>query len=139
MQNKPGNFELSERIEIALGVTTRKSLNVEDGKTSLFTYFPVLVSDHLAKWQKVLSGVNISTSQYECLLQRFHCVKSVQIRSFFWSEYRKKRTRKNFIFGHFSRSGCNKKTDRIQEKSLRLIINDYESSLYNTLFILIIW
>ena len=42
-----------------------------------------------------------------------HCVKSVQIRSFFWSvffrirtEYRKRRTRKNSPFGHFSRSGC---------------------------------
>ena len=41
-----------------------------------------------------------------------HCVKSVQIRSYFWfvfsciqSEYRKIRTRKNFVFGHFSRSG----------------------------------
>ena len=38
-------------------------------------------------------------------------MKSVQIRSFFWSiffciqsEYRKIRTRKNFVFGHFSRS-----------------------------------
>ena len=51
-----------------------------------------------------------------------HCVKSVQIRSFFWSlfscihteygnlrsiqsEYRELRTRKNSVFGHFSRSG----------------------------------
>ena len=41
----------------------------------------------------------------------FHCVKSVQIRSFLWlvfsciqSEYRKVRTRKNSVFGHFSRS-----------------------------------
>ena len=40
-----------------------------------------------------------------------HYVTSVQIRSFFWSvfsciqtEYRKIQTRKNFIFGHFSRS-----------------------------------
>ena len=40
-----------------------------------------------------------------------HCVKSVQIRRFFWSvfsciqpEYRKIRTRKNSVFGHFSRS-----------------------------------
>ena len=39
-----------------------------------------------------------------------HCVNSVQIRSFFWSvfsctgtEYRKIRTRKNYIFGNFSR------------------------------------
>ena len=31
-------------------------------------------------------------------------MKSVQIRSFFWSEYWKIRTRKNFIFGHFSQS-----------------------------------
>ena len=40
-----------------------------------------------------------------------HCVKSVQIRSFFWSvfsyiwtEYRKIQIRKNSLFGHFSRS-----------------------------------
>ena len=40
-----------------------------------------------------------------------HCVKSVQIRSYFWSvfsciriEYRKIRTRNNSVFGHFSRS-----------------------------------
>ena len=40
-----------------------------------------------------------------------HCVKSVQIQSFFWSvfsciwtEYRKIRTRKNSVFGHFSGS-----------------------------------
>ena len=41
----------------------------------------------------------------------FHCVKSAQIWSFFWSvfsciqtEYRKIRTRKNSVFGYFSRS-----------------------------------
>ena len=40
-----------------------------------------------------------------------HYVKSCKIRSFFWSvfssiptEYGKIRTRKNFVFGHFSRS-----------------------------------
>ena len=40
-----------------------------------------------------------------------HCVKSVQIQSYFWSvfscirtEYRKIRTRNNSVFGHFSRS-----------------------------------
>ena len=44
-------------------------------------------------------------------LRRSHCVKSVQIRIFFWSifyciwtEYRKIRTRKNSVFQHFSRS-----------------------------------
>ena len=35
-----------------------------------------------------------------------HCVKSVPIRSFFWSECEKIRTRKNSVFGHFSRSDC---------------------------------
>ena len=37
-------------------------------------------------------------------MRNSHCVKSVQIRSFFWSEYRKIRIRKNFIFGHFLRN-----------------------------------
>ena len=46
----------------------------------------------------------------ELILFRRHCVKSIQIRSFFWSvyfciqsEYRKIRTRNNSVFGHFSR------------------------------------
>ena len=34
-----------------------------------------------------------------------HYVKDVQIRSFFWSEYGKIRTRKNSVFGHFSHTG----------------------------------
>ena len=45
------------------------------------------------------------------VLIRLHCVKSVQIRSSFWSvlsrirfEYGKIRTRENYIFGHFLRS-----------------------------------
>ena len=33
-------------------------------------------------------------------------MKSVQMRSYFWSEYRKIRTRNNSVFGHFSR--CDK-------------------------------
>ena len=37
-------------------------------------------------------------------LLSFHCVKSVQIRSFFWLEYRKTRTRKNSVYTDFSRS-----------------------------------
>ena len=46
-----------------------------------------------------------------CYFQTSYCVKSVQIRSFFWSvfsriqsEYGKIRTGKNSVFGHFSRS-----------------------------------
>ena len=45
-----------------------------------------------------------------------HCVKSVQIRSYFWSvfscirtEYRKMRTRNNSVFGHFSCSVTKRK------------------------------
>ena len=33
-----------------------------------------------------------------------HCVKSVQIRRYFWSEYRKIRTINNSVFGNFSGS-----------------------------------
>ena len=33
-----------------------------------------------------------------------HCVKSAKIRSCSWSEYKKTPTRKNSVFGHFSRS-----------------------------------
>ena len=33
-----------------------------------------------------------------------HCVKSVQIRSYFWSIFSCIRTRNNSVFGHFSRS-----------------------------------
>ena len=43
----------------------------------------------------------------------YHCVKSIQVQSLFWSvlsciqtEYRKTKTRKNSVFGHFSRSVC---------------------------------
>ena len=36
-----------------------------------------------------------------------HCMKSVQIQSYFWSEYKKIRTRNNSVFGHFSRSARN--------------------------------
>ena len=37
---------------------------------------------------------------------QIHCVKSVQIRSFLWSEYRKIRTRKNSVLGHFHALKC---------------------------------
>ena len=51
----------------------------------------------------------------------FHCVKSVQIQSYFWSvfsyirtEYRKKRTINNSVFGHFSSSILSKWLDTWQ-------------------------
>ena len=53
-----------------------------------------------------------SVSSSEIFIWRVHCVKIVQIRSYFWSvfsciqsEYRKIRTRNNSVFGHFSLSG----------------------------------
>ena len=54
------------------------------------------------------------SGQYNCFSKYFHdshCLKSFQIRIYFWSvfsciqtEYRKIRTRKNSVFGHFSHS-----------------------------------
>ena len=47
------------------------------------------------------------------LPRKTHCVKSIQVRSFFssvfsrgWTEYGKIRTRKNSVSGHFLRSNC---------------------------------
>ena len=60
----------------------------------------------------------------------FHCVKSVQIRSFFWSvfscirtEYRKIRTRKNSVLGHFSRSITVKKFEHCWRQLLSILLN----------------
>ena len=46
-----------------------------------------------------------------CFIEDWHCVKSIQMQSFFWSvfsriqsKYEKMRMRKNSVFGHFSRS-----------------------------------
>ena len=46
-------------------------------------------------------GMKFETAHTTRALQ---CVKNVQIRSFFQSEYGKIRTRKNSVFGHFSHS-----------------------------------
>ena len=52
-----------------------------------------------------------SQSPLSLITSKTHCVKSVQIRGYFWSvfycirtEYRKIRTRNNSVFGHISRS-----------------------------------
>ena len=62
------------------------------------------------KWAKPCSkylSCNISSkiaspSYYS---NKAHCVKSVQIRSYFWSVFSCIRTRNNSVFGHFLRSG----------------------------------
>ena len=68
-------------------------------------------------WLKLPAAFNDTKSFHNCTYDKvafnliFHCVKSAQMRSFFWSvfccsqsEYRKIRTRKNSVFGHFSHS-----------------------------------
>ena len=52
-------------------------------------------------------------------LQVIKGVKNVQIRSYFWSEYRKIRTRNNSLLGHFSHSGSYRKHDKIFRKRRR--------------------
>ena len=72
-----------------------------------------------------------------------HCVKSVQIQSFFWSvfsciqsDYRKIRTRKNSVFRHFLRSGClwfnwcNLMLKKIKSKDSRLAFLNLVSIVY---------
>ena len=84
-----------------------------------------------------------------------HCVKSVQIRSYFWSvfscirteyiyyvnlhiqsEYREIRTRNNSVFGHFSRSEQNLTVCNSSRKLQGLIIHPIILSLkYNLDFL----
>ena len=51
-------------------------------------------------------------------LFKVQCMKSVQIRNYFWSKYSKIRSRKNSVFGHFLRSGY------LLEQSQRIDINN---------------
>ena len=56
----------------------------------------------------ILNSKNIAILSIHTMMNNeiytMHCLKSVQIRTFFWSEYKKIRTRKNSVFGHVSRS-----------------------------------
>ena len=64
--------------------------------------------------QNIFMIVSMFLSLHHWALNIFHPVKSIQIRSFFWAvfsciqtEYRKIRTRKISILGHFSRGVFN--------------------------------
>ena len=46
------------------------------------------------------------------VLEKEHFKKSVQMRSFFLSKYRKIRIRKNSVFGHFSRSATQRELEK---------------------------
>ena len=51
-----------------------------------------------------MNHIHFHVPESKNLVQLLHYVKSVQMRSFFWSECEKIRTRKNSVFGQFSRS-----------------------------------
>ena len=86
------------------------------GDLSMFVYMFCTHAKPL--WQVFVDIYHETTTFYRSLnyffndrLYHNHWVKSVHIRSFFWSafsciqsEYRKIRSRKNSAFGHFSRS-----------------------------------
>ena len=113
------------------------SLNTIIRKTYFYVFEKNKFQNFLQTWWKFLTGFfviseqKISTLPLTMLNTFFdhfrrlnfqvlkdHCVKNIQIRSFFWSafshiriEYRKIRTRKNSVFGLFSRSELNDNGD----------------------------
>ena len=95
------NIDISTVFKGILWIWT--SLQDDQPLTSLFLY------------SRVMTGAFhfLTEIKYACFISwRIQCVRSVQIRSFFWSvlsciqsKYRKIRTRINFAFGHFPRCG----------------------------------
>ena len=66
-----------------------------------------------------------------------HCMKSVQIKSCFWSvfsyirtEYRKVGTRNNFVFEHFSRSDDGNKSNKVITVIILVLDRDWEISAW---------
>ena len=85
--------------------TDQKNLRI----WTLFTQCEFRYFDLCYQLRNLWVMMNVST--YRRIDCYYHCVKSAQIRSYFWSvfssiqsEYRKLRTRNNSVFGHFSRS-----------------------------------
>ena len=96
---------------------------------------------NFAKWLRTYCfvehlGVAVLVAQYICdtvgiwvfssnsQFTIIHCVKIVQIRSYFWSEYRKIRPRNNSVSGYFSR-GDNAPKQRFvnTHKCIRILRN----------------
>ena len=65
------------------------------------------------------AGIHATLLKLENLQVIKGCVKNIQIRSYFWSEYRKILTRNNSLLGHFSHSGSYRKHDKIFRKRRR--------------------
>ena len=60
-------------------------------------YFSAITKENILHQEQTVSKI--------CLFwKNMHCMKSVQIRSFFLAVFSCIRTRKNSVFGHFSRS-----------------------------------
>ena len=78
---------------------------------------------------------------YRSSHQRYHCMKSVQIRIYFWSvfpyiqsEYSKIRTRNNSVFGHFLRGvsykrSCSLKFRKFHWKLTKFLKTYFEEHL----------
>ena len=75
--------------------------NKDTRTTSMTSSIFVVDFDHIAQ---VLLVFLCCIEQLNVSWVRTHCLKSVQIRSFCWIEYRKIRSRNNSVFGHFLRS-----------------------------------
>ena len=101
---------LSKNLRILRNRLVLLKVSLESEITNMVNNFKVL-----GKYWRGCRSFN-SLHEYEDLEQVYltciksinswndHCVKSVQIQSYFWSEYRKFWTRNNSVFGHFSHS-----------------------------------
>ena len=103
------------------------SLRVTNSQLFVFVFI------HLSGY--FYTGVTVSKYSPE----KSHCVKSVPMRRFFWSvfsyiwtKYRKIRTRKNSVFGHFSRSEYSQVLRNNYSRSINLLVNRYNLQEINT-------
>ena len=67
-----------------------------------------------------------------CYFLLNHCFKSVKIRFFFWSVLSRIRTRKDSVFGHFSRSECYRSNQGEVEEEAFLIKASFLMALKET-------
>ena len=103
------------------------SLRVTNSQLFVFVFI------HLSGY--FYTGVTVSKYSPE----KSHYVKSVPMRSFFWSvfsyiwtKYRKIRTRKNSVFGHFSRIEYSQVLRNNYSRSINLLVNRYNLQEINT-------
>ena len=93
------NFQMFQNYSLVCNIS-KKNLSLN---SFFFSKTQQTKRDFLSfQWLRV-------TETTYCVTENTYCVKVVQIRSLFWSvfscirtEYRKKRTKKNSVFGHFS-------------------------------------